>query len=172
VNLPDSGWLAWFTLLCGLYYLIAGMDMRRVGRSFWHGPKIAAMSVLMLPVFAAGAAEKLWKSIRGEPQTFARTPREGEPTTVPLPYAAMLGAILAWAVWRLVADLRSGAQAHAIYAAAWLGLVVYSLWLAAPRRSRMASKMDSKAVIADDETTPHTPPSRGCVPSSPASPPS
>ena len=91
-NLPVLCWMA-VTVLP--YFLLYGLDLRRLGYRFVDLIAVSALNLLLLPVAFSGIAESLVQLATGRKTIFVRTPKVEGRTAVPLIYILFYAVLIA-----------------------------------------------------------------------------
>lgn len=111
---PSLSILFWMALAVLPYFLLYGLDLRRLGYRFTDLLPVSALNLILLPVALAGVAESVVQVITGRKTSFIRTPKVEGRTAVPSIYiifyllvlsymfSCLVGAILSKEYWAVL----------------------------------------------------------------------
>lgn len=111
---PSLSILFWMALAVLPYFLLYGLDLRRLGYRFTDLLPVSALNLILLPVALAGVAESVVQLVTGRKTSFIRTPKVEGRTAVPAIYIifyllvlsymfnCLFGAIMANEYWAMV----------------------------------------------------------------------
>ena len=105
---PNLPILCWMALAVLPYFLMYGLDLRRLGYRFSDLIPVSALNLLLLPVAFAGIAESLVQLATGRKTSFVRTPKVEGRTCVPAVYLLFYGVMVVYMVWSGLDSALSG----------------------------------------------------------------
>lgn len=82
---PDGRALIWTPLVMFPYFVLYGLDLRRLGYNFFDIIRVCALNLMLLPVSFAGIGASIIQMITGRKGAFSRTPKVANRTFIP-PY--------------------------------------------------------------------------------------
>ncbi len=124
---PSLSFLFAMALAVLPYFLLYGLDLRRLGYRFGDLVAVSALNLLLLPVAFAGILESLVQLVTGRKTSFARTPKVEGRTVVPVFYFLFYGATLGFMGWIAAASVATGNLWAAVSPAANACLILYGL---------------------------------------------
>lgn len=93
---PSLSILFWMALAVLPYFLLYGLDLRRLGYRFTDLLPVSALNLILLPVALAGVAESVVQLVTGRKTSFIRTPKVEGRTAVPAIYVIFYLLILSY----------------------------------------------------------------------------
>jgi len=103
-NLPVIFWMA---VTVSPYYLLYGIDLKRLGYRFIDVFPVSALNLLLLPVALAGIAESLVQLLTGRKTNFVRTPKVEGRTGVPAIYILFYIALISYTCYGVVQGINN-----------------------------------------------------------------
>jgi cellulose synthase (UDP-forming) len=93
---PSLSILFWMALAVLPYFLLYGLDLRRLGYRFTDLLPVSALNLILLPVALAGVAESVVQFVTGRKTSFIRTPKVEGRTAIPAVYVVFYLLIVAY----------------------------------------------------------------------------
>jgi cellulose synthase (UDP-forming) len=123
----DGRALVWTPLVMVPYFLLYGIDLKRLGYRFRDLFAVCALNLMLLPVSFAGIAASIRQIVTGQKGSFSRTPKVADRTFIP-PYCFLFnGLMLLLMLHYVVEGVRAGQYLGAIVPALNVSLYGYGL---------------------------------------------
>ncbi|MCX5581130.1 glycosyltransferase family 2 protein [Kaistia terrae] len=123
----DGRALVWTPLVMVPYFLLYGMDLKRLGYRFRDLFAVCALNLMLLPVSFAGIAASIRQIVTGKKGSFSRTPKVADRTFIP-PYCFLFNGFMLLLMSRYVIEgILAGQYLGAIIPALNVSLYAYGL---------------------------------------------
>lgn len=106
----------WLPLTALPYFLLYGLDMRRLGYKWFDLLRVYALNLLMIPVNLGGVIKSLQQAVTGRKTPFGRTPKVRSRTAAPSLYVLWIVGIFVYCLGGSVVDLGFARWVHAAFA--------------------------------------------------------
>jgi cellulose synthase/poly-beta-1,6-N-acetylglucosamine synthase-like glycosyltransferase len=106
----------WLPLTALPYFLLYGLDMRRLGYKWFDLLRVYALNLLLIPVNLGGVIKSLQQAVSGRKTPFGRTPKVKSRTAAPSLYVLWVVSLFVYCLGNSVVDLAFERWVHAAFA--------------------------------------------------------
>jgi cellulose synthase/poly-beta-1,6-N-acetylglucosamine synthase-like glycosyltransferase len=106
----------WLPLTALPYFLLYGLDMRRLGYKWFDLLRVYALNLMLIPVNLGGVVKSLQQAVTGRKTPFGRTPKVLSRTVAPSLYVIWVVGLFVYCLGNSVVDLAFERWVHAAFA--------------------------------------------------------
>jgi cellulose synthase/poly-beta-1,6-N-acetylglucosamine synthase-like glycosyltransferase len=106
----------WLPLTTLPYFLLYGLDMKRLGYKWFDLLRVYALNLILIPVNLGGVFKSLQQAVTGRKTPFGRTPKVKSRTAAPPLYVLWIVSLFVYCLGYSVVDLAFERWAHAAFA--------------------------------------------------------
>jgi hypothetical protein len=106
----------WLPLTALPYFLLYGLDMKRLGYKWFDLLRVYALNLILIPVNLGGVVKSLQQAVTGRRTPFGRTPKVLSRTAAPSLYVLWVVSLFVYCLGNSVVDLAFERWVHAAFA--------------------------------------------------------